>query len=128
MKVTPGRIRVNKRIRRICGALICRAPDTDLVRVLNEVGIGALRNLLDDVTWDKRLSEDEKQRLSIARALLFKPDLLLLNEATAALDEPSEIELYQLLRTRLPATTIVATSHRDISPVFDRSIRIERPS
>jgi vitamin B12/bleomycin/antimicrobial peptide transport system ATP-binding/permease protein len=113
--------------------------DADLIRVLDEVGLSALRASLDDIAaWDKRLSEGEKQRLSIARALLFKPDLLLLDEATAALDEPSEIKLYRLLRARLPETTILATSHRDISQafdsqvfdsqVFDRSIRIERPS
>jgi hypothetical protein len=53
MKVTPGHIGV-KRIRTICGALICRAPDADIFRVLDEVGLGALRASLDDVEGEKK--------------------------------------------------------------------------
>jgi vitamin B12/bleomycin/antimicrobial peptide transport system ATP-binding/permease protein len=99
--------------------------DTELFNALDVVGLPALRASLDDIdAWDKRLSEGEKQRLSIARAMLFKPDLLLLDEATTALDEQSEIDLYRHLRSRLPGTAILAASHRDLSSVFDRSIRI----
>jgi putative ATP-binding cassette transporter len=103
--------------------------DIDLCDALDAVGLPALHASLDHIdAWDKRLSEGEKQRLAIARALLFQPDLLLLDEATTALDEPSEIELYRLLRTRLPGTAIVAASHRNVASAFDRSIRISSPS
>ncbi|AVT81523.1 ABC transporter ATP-binding protein/permease [Rhodopseudomonas palustris] len=94
------------------------APDPSsaprIVEALNTVGLDRLVSQLDLVDrWDVRLSEGEKQRLSIARALLYQPDLLLLDEATSALDKTSEVSLHRLLRTRLPAATIVAVSHQD---------------
>jgi vitamin B12/bleomycin/antimicrobial peptide transport system ATP-binding/permease protein len=103
--------------------------DTEVKDALEQVGLGYLCDLLDAaVAWDKRLSEGEKQRLSLARALLFDPDLLLLDEATAALDEQSEIDLHRLVRKRLPRATILAVSHgHGLRNVYDRSISIEPP-
>ena len=96
-------------------------------RALLDVGLGDLCGSLDEIAaWDKTLSVGEKQRLSLARAILFKPELLLLDEATAALDEQSEIELHELVRTRLPRATIVAVSHRQaLFGLYDRTIKIE---
>ena len=45
-----------------------------------------------------KLSGGEKQRLSIARALLRKPNLLIFDEATSALDSLTEEEITELLR------------------------------
>jgi putative ATP-binding cassette transporter len=62
--------------------------------------------------WPQRLSGGEQQRLSIARAILDKPDWLFLDEATSALDETLEAEIYRMLRDALPNTTIVSIGHR----------------
>lgn len=62
--------------------------------------------------WSQRLSGGEQQRLSIAHALLAKPNWLFLDEATSALDEKLEGEIYRMLRTELPETTIVSIGHR----------------
>ena len=62
--------------------------------------------------WAQLLSGGEQQRVAIARALLHKPDWLFLDEATSALDEASEAALYQLIKDRLPHTTIVSIGHR----------------
>jgi vitamin B12/bleomycin/antimicrobial peptide transport system ATP-binding/permease protein len=104
--------------------------DAELESALLEVGLGELSGSLDQsAAWDKTLSVGEKQRLSLARAILFQPELLLLDEATAALDEPSEIELHQRIRRRLPRATIVAVSHRPaLARVYDRTINIEAVS
>ena len=68
---------------------------------------------LDEVqNWSMVMSGGEQQRLALARALLQKPDWLFMDEATAALDEPSEQALYQLLQDRLPNATIVSIAHR----------------
>lgn len=68
--------------------------------------------------WNRMLSLGEQQRLGLARALLHAPQYLFLDEATASLDEPSEAALYDLLREKLPATTIVSIGHRSTLEAF----------
>src|SRR4051812_33077827 len=73
--------------------------------------------------WAQSLSLGEQQRLAIARALLARPDWLFLDEATAALDEPTEAAIYRLLAERLPGTTVVSIGHRSTLNAFhDRRI------
>ena len=48
--------------------------------------------------WSNILSLGEQQRLSFARVLLYKPDLVFLDEGSSALDEANEASLYSLLR------------------------------
>jgi putative ATP-binding cassette transporter len=87
--------------------------DVRIREALGAVGLGAFVERLDDVdNWSMRLSGGEQQRLAIARAVLQRPDWLFLDEATAALDEASERELYGLLQCRLPETAIVSIAHR----------------
>ena len=66
------------------------------------------------------LSLGEQQRLAIARAILQAPDYLLLDEATASLDEASEAKLYRLLQERLPGAAIVSIGHRSTLTAFHR--------
>lgn len=75
---------------------------------------------LDDLTekldiqdiWSQRLSGGEQQRVAVARALLAKPDWLFLDEATTAMDEAMEADIYKTIRENLPRTTIVSIGHR----------------
>jgi putative ATP-binding cassette transporter len=100
------------------GALAYPGPEDAFSRdqiddVLEAVGLGAFRDQLDETAyWADKLSGGEQQRLSIARALLQRPQWLFLDEATAALDEASEAALYRLLIERLPGTAIVSIGHR----------------
>jgi len=90
-----------------------------LTAVLEEVGLGALAGELDSVeNWPQRLSQAEEQQLAFARILLAKPALVFLDDATSALDEPSEAELYGLLRTAPWHPTIVSASYKSSLPKF----------
>jgi len=63
-------------------------------------------------TMGAKLSGGQRQRLSLARALVGKPKLLLLDEVTSALDESTEAEICQNISQLLGQLTIVAITHR----------------
>ena len=91
----------------------------DLTAALADVGLPALAERLDENGhWNQMLSPGEQQRLALARALLHKPQVLLLDEATASLDEAGEANLYRLITSRLPETTIVSIGHRSTLHAF----------
>ncbi|HEY2530541.1 MAG TPA: ABC transporter ATP-binding protein/permease [Xanthobacteraceae bacterium] len=77
-----------------------------------------IERLNEEAHWNRMLSLGEQQRLAIARALLHTPDYLLLDEATASLDEPAEAALYRLIQERLKGTTIVSIGHRSTLGTF----------
>ncbi|KAJ5519235.1 ABC transporter integral membrane type 1 [Penicillium expansum] len=60
----------------------------------------------------KQFSGGQRQRLSIARALIRKPGLLLLDESTSALDGESERKIQDALSNLAGKTTIIAIAHR----------------
>ena len=95
--------------------------------VLRATGLDGLKDSLDETAyWADRLSMGEQQRLSIARALLQKPNWLFLDEATSALDEAAEEMLYRLLLERLPGAAIVSIGHRSSLVMFhERFLALE---
>ena len=58
------------------------------------------------------LSGGQKQRLSIARALTRKPEILILDDSTSALDLATEAKLQQAMREALKDTTVVMIAQR----------------
>lgn len=73
-----------------------------------------------------RLSGGERQKISIARAILRNSDLILFDEAATHLDEGSVKRLHELIKRQFAERTCIVVSHRVFElNMFDRMFRIE---
>lgn len=71
------------------------------------------------------LSGGQRQRISLARALYFNPSILILDEATNALDEKSETLVLNNLSNFFKNTTMIIISHNmNVLKICDKVIRI----
>ena len=102
-------------------------PPERYAQVLQTCRLGHLVARLDESNhWQRLLSPGEQQRLAFARALLYAPLWIYLDEATSAMDEEDEATLYQALIDQLPGVSVLSVGHRSSLRRFHpRQVRIE---
>ena len=101
--------------------------DSQIVEALQLCRLEDFVERLDEVAhWEQVMSPGEQQRLAFARALLYRPAWLFLDEATAALDDATQDYLYSLLPSRLPGASIVSIAHRaDVKDFHTKVLSLE---
>jgi ABC-type multidrug transport system fused ATPase/permease subunit len=103
------------------------AEDADLWDALRKVRLDGLIASLPDglgtVVGERgyRFSGGERQRLTIARLLLAKPRVVILDEATASLDSTSEAAVQDALAVALEGRTALVIAHR-LSTIRDADL------
>lgn len=100
------------------------ATDDEIEEVCREIGIDDfIRSLPEGYETEvrergSRLAAGEKQLIALARALLARPSLILLDEATSSLDSATEFRVERAFRRALKGKTCVVIAHR-LSTVMD---------
>ena len=102
-----------------------------ITEVLDELG---LRGTLIEVGLEypvgnggSRLSEAQRQKLAIARAVLKRPDIVALNDATAVLDGATEATIIERLKTEFAERSLVWSLHRArLASAFDQVLVMEQ--
>ena len=95
------------------------ATDEELQQVLHTACADFVMELPEGIDTElgergSGLSEGQAQRIAIARGLLHDGDILLLDEISSSLDEPTEQELYRRLFAAYPDKTMLFITHRHI--------------
>ena len=108
-------------------AMIAREKESEYIarakKLLTELGLKDRMNHKPN-----ELSGGEKQRVSAARALMMKPDIILADEPTGSLDEKNKKELSELLqklRKEYGQTILLVTHDKELAGIADRVIEIK---
>jgi putative ATP-binding cassette transporter len=102
--------------------------DEDVRDAMTRVGLDHLTDRLgEEADWATVLSGSEQQRIAFARALIARPDVLLLDEAITTLNEDDGRDLYRVLVRQLPATITISTGRSAaLASVHKRAIEMHR--
>lgn len=117
-----------------CGIQKGRALEKEIISILRPAG------LLDEIkdlglnfevgSKGGRLSGGQQQKMAVARAFLKDTPILIMDEATASLDNTSQALIQQYLETKYKGEkTVIAVIHRlDLAPSFDRIVVLHEGS
>ena len=114
-----------------------RPSDAELAAVLRKVNLGSLLDRGADTSgrvsgsgldatadWSSMLSLGEQQRIAIARVLLARPSLVLMDESTSALDVGNEAGAYSCLKEA--GVAVVSVGHRpSLTRFHSRVLRLK---
>ena len=95
-----------------------KVSDEEVLKAIDSANLNDLINKLPEelnaVIGENgvKLSGGEKQRLSIARAIIKNPEILILDEATASLDSESEKKVHKAIDNIVKNRTVIIIAHR----------------
>ena len=103
-------------------------PDEALAEALRRCGLERLVARMDEEDhWDKQLSGGEQQRIGFARLLVQKPGVVIMDEATAALDTQSQASMMSMFTQELAGTTVISVGHRpELEEFHTRKLSLSR--
>jgi len=102
--------------------LILKAAQlTGLIELIEKMPLG-LETLVGEM--GTKLSGGEKQKVALTRALLLKPDILLLDETTNSLNVESESQILEAIFSTIP-TVIIATHRSSTLEQVDKILKLE---
>lgn len=104
-------------------------PPAAVAAAMAETGLGHLAGRLDtEENWEETLPAGDLQRIGFARAILARPDVLLMDNPVSALPESEARSLYAALRRLLPhAVVISAGGGATLAALHDRALTLEGP-
>ncbi|MFK7778154.1 MAG: ABC transporter ATP-binding protein [Gimesia sp.] len=97
------------------------AKKTHVLQFTEQLPDGLLYNVGDK---GQELSGGQRQRISLARAILRDPDILILDEATSAIDSQSEILIHKALKEFAPGRTVFIITHSIGQSLLEFATRI----
>lgn len=92
---------------------LCQVDDHQLQELLNLCGLAAYKDKLNQVSnWSQILSLGQQQLVGFVRLFLRRPEVILLDESSSALDEKAEALMYKLLDQYFPQALVISIGHR----------------
>jgi putative ATP-binding cassette transporter len=103
-----------------------KVDDARMREAMAVAGLGHLAERLDEeAEWSTVLSGGEQQRAGFARALIYQPTILLLDEAVSTLEAEEARDLYCMLAQRLPSTIVISTGRSDaLAALHQRTVEL----
>ena len=109
---------VKENLQLVCNSL--NIPHEEINKVLKALGIDELADKLTS-----KLSSGQKQRVSIARAIIKKPKVLLADEPTGNLDSQNSKAIFNILKELSKDILVICVSHEDVSSYADYTLNIK---
>ena len=103
--------------------------DREVTDALTDAGLAHLADRIHDegIPWERTLSGGEQQRLTFAQLFIQKPDIIVMDEATSAMDPDTQDRLMRRIGERLPDAAMISIGHRpELEAFHDRRLVLAR--